>query len=81
MNEAAIAGILSLAGTIIGTMGGILTGTKMLEYRITQLESRMDEVRELVKRIYQLEQKSAVYEERLRASAITRRGAAGIGPT
>ena len=33
---------LSLLGTFIGTLGGILTSTKLTSYRIEQLEKKVE---------------------------------------
>lgn len=68
MDQVIIAAI-SLMGSLIGTFGGILTAERLLSYRITQLEKRMEEVKELVKRIYQLEQRTAIHEERLKSAS------------
>lgn len=34
--------ILSLLGTLIGTMGGILVSQKLTDYRLAQLENKVD---------------------------------------
>lgn len=62
MNEATFTAILSLIGTLCGTLGGILASAKLTNYRITQLEKRMEEVRDLIRRITNLEQKAAIQE-------------------
>ena len=41
MDQTIIVGILSLLGTLIGTLGGILTANKLTTYRIEQLESNL----------------------------------------
>lgn len=72
MSETLWAAFFSVLGSLIGTLGGILAAARLTNYRITQLENKMNEVGKLVKRIYQLEQKSAVHEERLKAAAHNR---------
>lgn len=49
-----IAGI-SLLGTIIGTFGGILTSTKLSNYRIEQLEKKVEKHNSVVERTYVIE--------------------------
>lgn len=49
-----IAGI-SLLGTIIGTFGGILTSTKLSNYRIEQLEKKVEKHNSIVERTYVIE--------------------------
>ena len=34
--------LLSLAGTLIGTLGGILVSSKLTNYRLQQLENKVD---------------------------------------
>lgn len=42
MKTEVIVALLSLVGTIIGTLGGILVSTKLSNYRIEQLEKKVD---------------------------------------
>lgn len=65
MTEVTWAAVLSLFGSLIGTFAGILTSARLTEYRLSQLEKKMNEMGKLVGRIYQLEQKTAIQEERL----------------
>lgn len=57
MNEAIIVAILSLVGTLGGTFGGIMTSNKMTNYRIQQLERKVEQHNEVVERTYKLEGK------------------------
>ena len=41
-----IVGILSLVGTLIGTIAGIMTAQKLTVYRIDQLEKKVDKMYE-----------------------------------
>lgn len=67
MSEAIFAAITALIGSVVGTLGGILTSAKLTDYRLSQLEKKMDEMSKVVSRIYQLEQRAAVHEERIRS--------------
>lgn len=64
MNDATITAILSLVGTLCGSLGGILASARLINYRLNQLEKRMDEVTELFRRVCKLEEKEAVRERR-----------------
>ncbi len=66
MSDVTWAAVLSLAGSLVGTLGGILTTARLTDYRLSQLEKRMAELNKLINRVCRLEQKSAVYEERFR---------------
>ena len=64
MQEATTTAILSLVGTLCGSLGGILASSKMTNYRLSQLEKRMEEMGDLIRRVYHLEQRAAVNEAR-----------------
>ena len=72
MSEAVFAAITALIGSIVGTLGGILTSAKLTDYRLSQLEKKMEEMSKVVSRIYQLEQRAAVHEERIRSRVTNR---------
>lgn len=66
MSEAVIVALVSLVGTLIGTFGGIVTGTKLTNYRIEQLEKRVEKHNNLVERTYGIEEKLEVHEEKFK---------------
>lgn len=47
--------IVSLIGTALGTFGGILTSSKLTNYRIKQLENKVDKHNNLIDRMYKAE--------------------------
>lgn len=65
MTETIIVAILSLIGTLIGTFGGIMAANKLTNYRIEQLEKRVEKHNNIVERMYNLEKKVAVDEEEI----------------
>lgn len=65
-NEVFVA-VLAFLGTIIGTVGGILAGSKLTEYRLVQIEKKLDEYKELNSRIYALERHDEVLDTRLKS--------------
>ena len=42
MDSAVIVAIISFAGTLAGTAGGIIASSKLTNYRLEQLEKKMD---------------------------------------
>ena len=52
MSETIIVALLSLVGTILGTFGGILTANKLTNYRIEQLEKKVEKHNKVIERVY-----------------------------
>lgn len=66
MNDVVIVAIISLIGTLGGTFGGILTSSKLTNYRIEQLEKKVEKHNNVVERVYVLERDKAVFEEEIK---------------
>jgi hypothetical protein len=60
-----VVGLLSLTGTAIGTFGGIITSAKLTNYRIQQLEKKVDEHNNFARRMPVVEEKIAVANNRI----------------
>lgn len=65
MTETIIVACLSLLGTLFGTLGGILAANKLTNYRIEQLEKRVEKHNNVIERMYKLEKQVAVDEEEI----------------
>ena len=50
MTSEIIVGVLSLLGTLCGTFAGIVTSTKLTNYRIEQLEKKVEKHNSVVER-------------------------------
>lgn len=48
--------LLSAAGTVIGSLGGILVSNKMTKFRLNKLEEKVDKHNHLVERMAAVEQ-------------------------
>ncbi len=57
MSEGIISALLALLGTMFGTFGGIITSTKLINYRIEQLEKKVDKHNNFALRIPVLEER------------------------
>ena len=55
MSETIIVSLISLIGTLGGTFGGILVANKLTNYRIEQLEKRVEKHNSVLERTYKLE--------------------------
>lgn len=56
MSETLIVAIISLIGTLVGTFAGIMTSTKLSNYRIEQLEKKVEKHNNVVERTALIEQ-------------------------
>lgn len=55
MEDVVLTAGLSLLGTLIGTFGGIITGSKLTNYRLEKLEKTVDKHNNMIERVYKLE--------------------------
>lgn len=65
MNDTVIVAIIALVGTLGGSFGGILTSAKLTNYRIEQLEKKVEMHNNFASRIPVLEEKIKVEEHRI----------------
>lgn len=65
MNDAVIIAILSFMGTLIGSLFGILAANKLTNYRIEQLEKKVEKHNNVIERVFNLEKQEAVLEEEI----------------
>jgi len=67
MSDVVIVGLLSLVGTIIGTLGGIIATSRLTTYRIEQLEKKVDKHNNLIERTFELETATEVIQNDIKA--------------
>ena len=68
MSDVVLVGLLSLVGTIIGTLGGIMAANKLTTYRIEQLEKKVDKHNQVIDRVYQLEKHNELQDEQIKVA-------------
>lgn len=56
MSDTVLVAILSLVGTMIGSLSGILAANKLVVYRIEQLEKKVEKHNSVIERTYKLEE-------------------------
>lgn len=66
MDHTVTVGILSLCGTFIGTIGGIFTTQKLVNYRLQKLEEKVDKHNNLIDRMYKIESRVTLIEDEMR---------------
>lgn len=65
MDTSIVVAILSLIGTLFGSLGGILAANKLTTYRIQQLEKKVEQHNQVIERVYKLEKNEAIIEEEI----------------
>jgi hypothetical protein len=65
MSETVIVGLLALIGTLSGTFGGILIANRLTNYRLEQLEKKVDKHNSVIDRMYCAEKRLDVIDQRL----------------
>lgn len=58
--------LIGLAGSAIGTFAGILASSKLTNYRIEQLEKKVDKHNTVIDRTFKLEEGQAVIQEQIK---------------
>ena len=66
MNDTIIVSVISLVGTLGGTLGGILVSNKLTNYRIEQLEKKVDKHNNLIERMYKAEDSINILDEKIK---------------
>ena len=60
-----VVAVIAFAGTALGTFGGILTSSKLTNYRIQQLEKKVDEHNNFARRVPVIEEQIKVINHRI----------------
>lgn len=55
MSDSIVVAILGFAGTLLGSLFGVLAAQKLTQYRLAQLEEKVNKHNNLVERTYVLE--------------------------
>lgn len=55
MTEAIIVALLGFAGTLLGSLFGVLAAQKLTQYRLSQLEEKVNKHNNLIERTFKLE--------------------------
>lgn len=68
MEPTIVAALLAFGGSLIGTFAGIITSSKLTEYRLKELEKKVEKHNNLVERMFILEDRINVQEEKIRVA-------------
>lgn len=66
MDNTVIVALLSLVGTLVGSFSGIMAANKLTNYRIEQLEKKVEKHNNVIERVYKLEKEEAIHDEEIK---------------
>ena len=55
MSDVVVVALIGLLGSALGTFGGVMASARLMQYRIQQLEKKVDAHNNLIERTYRLE--------------------------
>lgn len=65
MSDTVLIALLSFGGTILGSLFGVLATNKLVNYRLQQLEKKVDKHNNVIERVFLLEKHEAVIDEKI----------------
>ena len=66
--EAVIVALIGLAGSAIGSILGMLASARLTSYRLEQLEKKVQAHNNLIERMYQVEERTELQEEKIKVA-------------
>ncbi len=66
--EAIIVALIGLAGSAAGSLGGVLVSSRLTQYRLEQLEKKVQAHNSLIERTYRLEERTELQEEKIKVA-------------
>ena len=68
MSEAVMVALIGLAGSGAAAFGGILVSSKLTQYRLEQLERKVEVHNGVIDRVYKLEERTELQEEKIKVA-------------
>lgn len=63
-----VVALITLVGSGIGSLAGVVVSAKLTTYRLEQLEKKVDKHNTVIERTYKLEEAEAVIQEQIRVA-------------
>lgn len=60
--------MIGVLGSALGTFAGIMVNSRLVNYRIEQLEKKVDKHNQVIDRVYMLEKRDAVVKEEIKVA-------------
>lgn len=68
MSDAVVVALIGLIGSGAGAFGGILISSKLTQYRLEQLEKKVEVHNQVIDRVYKLEERTEIQEEKIKVA-------------
>lgn len=68
MQPEIVVGLLSLCGTLVGSLSGIMAANKLVIYRIGELEKKVEKHNNVIERVFKLEDNDVLLEEKIKVA-------------
>ncbi len=68
MSDAIAVALIGLAGSGVGSVLGILVSSKLTQYRLEQLEKKVEVHNQVIDRVYKLEERTELQEEKIKVA-------------
>ena len=68
MTEPVLVALIGLIGSGAGTFGGILVSSRLTQYRLEQLEKKVEVHNKVTERVYRLEERTELQEEKIKVA-------------
>lgn len=66
MSDTIVVALIGVVGSLLGSLIGVLVSSKLTQYRLEQLEKKVDKHNHVVERMYALEERVALNEEKIK---------------
>ena len=66
--EAIIVALIGLAASAAGSLGGVLVSSRLTQYRLEELEKKVQAHNSLIERTYRLEERTELQEEKIKVA-------------
>jgi hypothetical protein len=68
VTEPVLVALIGLIGSGAGTFGGILVSSRLTQYRLEQLEKKVEVHNKVIERVYRLEERTELQEEKIKVA-------------
>ena len=68
MSDAIIVALIGLGGSAIGSLVGVVTSYRLIQYRLSELEKKVDRHNKLITRTYELEKRADLTDEKIKVA-------------